>query len=68
MERRELIVEMVHVPRGDVEQPDIWRIQLHRKFIRYIGKILPGQLLPSYHNGQLGAYYDQLKSEVDFLQ
>lgn len=53
---------MVHIPRGDVEQPDISRIQLHRKFIRYIGKILPGQLLPSYHNGQLGAYYDQLKS------
>jgi hypothetical protein len=44
------------------------RLQLHRKFIRYIGKILPGQLLPSHHNGQLAAYYGQLKREVEFLQ
>lgn len=68
MDKRELVVQMVHVPRGDVEQPDLSRLQLHRKFIRYIGKILPGQLLPSHHNGQLATYYDQLKTEVDFLQ
>jgi hypothetical protein len=61
-----MVAQMVHVPKGDAEG-EIGRLQLHRRFIRYIGKIIPGQLLPSYHNQQLGVYREQLKNEMDIL-
>ena len=42
-------------------------LQLHRRFLRYLVKILPGQILAAYFNKQLQTYWDFVNNDLSFL-
>ena len=67
-EKREILLQLVQIPKSDLDQPqEIVNLQLHRRFLRYLVKILPGQILAAHFNHQLQCYRDFVNSHLTFL-